>query len=147
MTHFRDAMPNVVTLPQHFKEHGYFVQGIGKIFHPGYDDPRSRSTPWQSPNAPAYARAWSAEVLDEDTKKKSKDGPAFESAAVADDFYKDAYASPTIRSLASSGHVAMRSMGWILGFSRKTSGMISLRSLVITIAASTSCVTSTRFCR
>jgi len=104
VTHFRDAMPDAVTLPQHFKDHGYFVQGIGKIFHPGYDDPRSWSTPWQTPNAPTYARPRSAELLDEDARRKSKDGPAFESAAVADDFYKDgkvaALAVETLRSLA-----------------------------------------------
>jgi len=34
-THFREAMPSVVTLPQHFKQHGYHTQSIGKIFHGG----------------------------------------------------------------------------------------------------------------
>lgn len=32
-THFRNTMPEVVTLPQHFKNNGYFTQNIGKIFH------------------------------------------------------------------------------------------------------------------
>ncbi|MFL2927936.1 MAG: sulfatase-like hydrolase/transferase [Opitutales bacterium] len=32
-THLRDAIPNVVTIPQHFKENGYNSHGIGKIFH------------------------------------------------------------------------------------------------------------------
>jgi len=32
-THFRSAVPEVVTLPQYFKQHGYFTQNIGKIFH------------------------------------------------------------------------------------------------------------------
>ncbi len=32
-THFRDKDPNVITLPQWFKQHGYFTQNIGKIFH------------------------------------------------------------------------------------------------------------------
>ena len=30
---FRKIVPDVVTLPQHFKNHGYFTQSIGKIFH------------------------------------------------------------------------------------------------------------------
>ena len=30
---FRGIVPDVVTLPQHFKNHGYFTQSIGKIFH------------------------------------------------------------------------------------------------------------------
>lgn len=32
-THFRDTTPDAVTLPQHFKNNGYFTQNIGKIFH------------------------------------------------------------------------------------------------------------------
>ncbi len=30
---FRKFVPDVVTLPQHFKNHGYFTQSFGKIFH------------------------------------------------------------------------------------------------------------------
>ncbi|MSV28519.1 MAG: DUF4976 domain-containing protein [Bryobacterales bacterium] len=88
VTHFRDAIPNVVTLPQHFRQNGYFVQGMGKIFHPGYDDERSWSVPWQTPKAPSYALKSTPAVTDED-KPRQKDGPAFESADVADNFYKD----------------------------------------------------------
>ncbi len=91
VTHFRDAQPNLVTLPQHFKQNGYFVQGVGKIYHPGFDDPRSWSTPWQTCEAPTYAGLKTPNVADEDApkKRKQKGGPAFESADVADDFYKD----------------------------------------------------------
>jgi len=32
-THFRETVPDVVTLPQYFKQHGYFTQNVGKIFH------------------------------------------------------------------------------------------------------------------
>ncbi|MBM3852964.1 MAG: sulfatase, partial [Verrucomicrobia bacterium] len=32
-THFRETMPDSVTLPQHFKQHGYFTRNVGKIFH------------------------------------------------------------------------------------------------------------------
>src|SRR3954454_891450 len=46
VTHFRKALPDVVTLPQHFKRNGFFVQGVGKIYHGGYDDPTSWSVPW-----------------------------------------------------------------------------------------------------
>ena len=44
-THFRDTIPDVVTLPQHFKANGYHVEGMGKIFHGGLDDPASWSVP------------------------------------------------------------------------------------------------------
>src|SRR5690606_12327372 len=48
--YFRDEVPNAITLPQLFKEHGYFSGRVGKIFHmgvpgeigtSGLDDPRS----------------------------------------------------------------------------------------------------------
>lgn len=37
-THFRDTVPDVVTLGQHFKENGYYVLGMGKIYHGNLDD-------------------------------------------------------------------------------------------------------------
>ena len=55
VTSFRTALPDVVTLGQHFKNHGYFVQGMGKIYHGGFDDPATWSVPWGTPKAPVYA--------------------------------------------------------------------------------------------
>jgi iduronate 2-sulfatase len=50
-THFRENMPDVVTLPQHFMRNGYFTQNIGKIFHNFRQkiegDPASWSVPAQ----------------------------------------------------------------------------------------------------
>lgn len=84
-THFRKALPGVVTLPQCFKENGYFVQGMGKIYHGGLNDPASWSVPWTSPNMPHSA---GQQTLDPDTmerkakaqkakRRKEKRGPAF----------------------------------------------------------------------
>src|SRR5438552_12502664 len=39
--YFRDAHPDWVTLPQHFKANGYATLRAGKIFHGGIDDPES----------------------------------------------------------------------------------------------------------
>jgi arylsulfatase A-like enzyme len=55
VTNFRDALPNVVTLGQHFKNNGYFVQGMGKIYHGGLDDAATWSVPWGTPAADTYA--------------------------------------------------------------------------------------------
>lgn len=30
-THFRDAIPDIVTLPQYFKDHGNWTRSIGKV--------------------------------------------------------------------------------------------------------------------
>src|SRR5262245_5610541 len=37
-TYFREAHPDFVTLPQHFKANGYVTARTGKIFHGGIDD-------------------------------------------------------------------------------------------------------------
>jgi iduronate 2-sulfatase len=44
-THFREAVPDCVTLPQHFKAHGYHTAALGKIYHSGFEDGRSWSEP------------------------------------------------------------------------------------------------------
>lgn len=42
-------MPDVVTLPDYFKQQGYHTQAFGKIYHAGLDDPQS----WSGGAAPA----------------------------------------------------------------------------------------------
>ena len=32
-TNFRDVLPSVITLPQHFKAHGYHTQAVGRVLH------------------------------------------------------------------------------------------------------------------
>lgn len=50
-THFRTAIPDVVTLPEHFKNNDYLVEGMDKIFHGGYGmkDPQCWSNPKKNP--------------------------------------------------------------------------------------------------
>lgn len=47
-THFRDFIPDVVTLPQLFIQHGYYAHAIGKLYHGGFDDPKSWSVPHEA---------------------------------------------------------------------------------------------------
>lgn len=44
-THFRETVPDVITLPQCFKQAGYFTQAIGKVLHGNMADPPSWSVP------------------------------------------------------------------------------------------------------
>lgn len=43
--HFRDALPDAVSLPQRFKEAGYHTESFGKVLHGRQTDPASWSTP------------------------------------------------------------------------------------------------------
>ncbi|MDQ8199410.1 sulfatase [Pelagicoccus enzymogenes] len=48
-THFRDTVPEVVTLPQHFRANGYYTQNIGKIFHNWRQDLEGDPVAWSVP--------------------------------------------------------------------------------------------------
>jgi arylsulfatase A-like enzyme len=100
VTHFRTAIPNVVTLPQHFKDNGYHVRGIGKIYHGGYDDKPSWSEPWEGPKGRAFGpdgqKALAA--AKEEAKKNNADvsrvrGLPYEAPDVADDYLNDGAAA------------------------------------------------------
>jgi iduronate 2-sulfatase len=53
--HFRGELPDVVTLPQHFKNHGYVTTSLSKIWHGGLEDGRSNTIPHWVPQSPG---AW-----------------------------------------------------------------------------------------
>ncbi|MBT6770006.1 MAG: sulfatase-like hydrolase/transferase, partial [Opitutales bacterium] len=49
-THFRENRPELVTLPQLFKENGYYSQCVGKIFHNWrQDDWKGDRVSWNEP--------------------------------------------------------------------------------------------------
>ncbi len=57
----REVVPDIVTLPQHFKNHGYETRAFGKIFHiydesmlGDEDDPESWSKPTRWPEVPVW---------------------------------------------------------------------------------------------
>ena len=100
-THFRTTIPDVVTLPQHFKSSGYHAQGFGKIYHGGLDDAASWSVPHTPVPGPAYGDPETLERIVERRKQlraenlKPKQvnrrvkGPAWEAADVEDDQLPD----------------------------------------------------------
>jgi choline-sulfatase len=96
VTHFRKAVPDAVTLSQHFKDNGYFAASVGKIYHPGYDDAPS----WSVPNNYKLAGGYFDPNIKEDVadRKKQADGkeakakvrgPSFEIADCADEDLPD----------------------------------------------------------
>lgn len=112
-TYFREANPDIVTLPQHFKNNGYETVHTGKIYHkPAFADldlswsrtPAEDKMTIEKSNTPGgFAKFESQEMF-----KKSRaemiakygpdaprnglgKGPAYENADVADTFYEDGY--------------------------------------------------------
>jgi iduronate 2-sulfatase len=95
----RSKLPDVVTLPQHFKNHGYTALSLGKIYHSGIDDAPSWSEPsWQPSkprNGPAGQAARAAFLAAEKAAGRTPPplgkgaaqfaAPAFEAPDMADD--------------------------------------------------------------
>lgn len=76
-THFRLTIPDVVTLPEHFKKHGYHAQALSKIYHSGLDDPQSWSVPHWEPHARAYATPAVIEAVRKEREKRRAQGEDF----------------------------------------------------------------------
>ncbi len=77
----RDAVTDVITLPQHFKQNGYEARGFGKIFHiyaesmlGSEDDPASWSQPLRLPTVPVWGPEQNAlrEKLIEEARSSGK---------------------------------------------------------------------------
>lgn len=100
----RSHMPDIVTLPQHFKNEGWFTRSLGKIFHIGIDDPDSWSVPSWVSRVPRYGPEGQALVKAAAKKMKAEKpqdpdkaignksfyaGPAFEAPDCGDDELSD----------------------------------------------------------
>lgn len=96
-TSFRKTLPDVVTLGQQFMQHGYFVQGVGKIYHGGLNDPASWSVPWIDPDAPQYA------LPESEASVGKKNSPVDEDGADNKGTDLKSYALPPIQATNSAG--------------------------------------------
>jgi iduronate 2-sulfatase len=114
-TNFRRARPDAVTLPQHFKQHSWRTEGLGKIFHVGHgnqEDPVSWSVPHWKADVVAYALASSKApqgLTREEALFANKPaqnlprGAAYEAADVPDNTYPDgALADEAVRRLQAA---------------------------------------------
>ncbi len=99
-TPVRKAMPDVVTLPEHFKNNGYETLSIGKIYHHPDDDRQGWSAePYRAGTFPEGAwkgRGYLTKEAIAQMEKYNKAypkmqgrGPAFEAADVPDSAYPD----------------------------------------------------------
>jgi len=124
--HFlRLQKPDVITLPQHFKNHGWRSVSLGKVFHhsdrePG-DDPQSWSEPSWYHGEPH--RHWftneSQDVINRQKQAGARiaRGPPFEAADVPDDEYPDGQialkAIETLRRLKAGGEPFFLGVGFL----------------------------------
>jgi iduronate 2-sulfatase len=89
-TDWREAIPDVVTLPLHFKQNGYYVCGAGKIYHGAFP----RASDWDDyqngegkARPKAKAKAKKKDVVDD--PKDGVGGIRFKPLAVADSAIPD----------------------------------------------------------
>ncbi len=98
--HFRKAVPDAVTMPQHFIKHGYHAAGIGKVFHIGHgnvDDKLSWSVPFHPDKVIDYVLPASTEgkltreeaLFSNRSARGLPRGAAWERANVDDGAYAD----------------------------------------------------------
>jgi len=110
-TYFRDENPDIITLPQHFKNNGYETVYAGKIYHGKFTD---SALSWSRQPAldkvkfdrPKYPGGYTTKVNQEIYKKNQADirkkynsvshyalgrGPAYEAGDVEDHEYTDGY--------------------------------------------------------
>jgi iduronate 2-sulfatase len=131
-TNFRRARPDAVTLPQHFKSHGYRSEGLGKIFHVGHGN-REDASSWSVPHwkadviryalpesrAPRGLTREEALFSNQPGQRAARlpRGAAYESADVADSAYPDGQlADEAIRRLQSAAKNPQQPFFMAVGF-------------------------------
>ncbi len=126
----RTMMPDVVTLPQHFKNHGYHTASIGKIYHVEgevTDDPLAWSEPSyeHAPGKKSWYTKESEQIIRERPKvlaaaglqsdnKAARRGPPYEGADMPDDAYADT--SVADRAIETLGRVKDQPFFLAVGF-------------------------------
>jgi len=95
-TPLRKAMPEVLTLPEHFKNNGYVTISIGKIYHHPLDDKQGWSKSpyrskgnWQGRGYLTEKAIQESKLLARQQNETKGRGPAYEAADVEDKDYPD----------------------------------------------------------
>ncbi|MFM9025745.1 MAG: sulfatase [Planctomycetaceae bacterium] len=111
----RDGNPDVVTLPEHFRAHGYETRSYGKIFHVtngNHDDPQSWSEPPWPPRKPKPVAPTNGQLVDE-TADHSQEDP-WAAPDVADEELADG--TIAARAVAALGALRDRPFFLAVGF-------------------------------
>jgi arylsulfatase A-like enzyme/N-acetylneuraminic acid mutarotase len=111
-SHFRKTAPDVVSLPEHFKLHGYVTQGIGKIYH---DPAEMQDAPSWSLPATLNVVAKQADYQSPENQAPDKPGrkmAATEAADAPDDAYPDGKAAAA--AVAALGELKTRGRPFFL---------------------------------
>ncbi len=91
VTHFRKTQPDIVTLPERFKQEGYFTQNLGKIFHNYRQKIRNDQQSWSVPSKyawGAHSDDWYIEGEPFEMHQIAK-GPSVQKVDVPDEAYLD----------------------------------------------------------
>lgn len=124
--HFRRAVPDAVTLPQYFMQHGYHTAGVGKVFHIGHgniNDKHSWSVAFHPEKVIDYVLPDSTDGLTREEALFSNQsgkglarGAAWENADVEDAAYSDgriaAEGIKRLREYHTSGQAFFLALGF-----------------------------------
>ena len=120
-THFRTVVPEVVTLSEHFMQHGYHAEFWGKIYHAALLDSASWSVgggnqdrriepQWPQENWRAYALDTSNAIADQ---YENRGGLPYEIADVPDTAYPDGVVAE--RAMSTLRELSQRDQPFFLG--------------------------------
>ena len=104
---FRVDHPDIVALPQLFKDHGWHTRGFGKILHNGQDDPASWSEPHFEPEPLHYAAPENLgkHPIINRVVAENRVNPLIEAADVEDEAYEDGLTARAVRmAIRESAH-------------------------------------------
>ncbi len=132
-TYFRKTVPDVITLPQQFWNHGYETVYIGKIYHGNFRDEEhswSRKATFPKRRYPPPVHGYQLKENQEIIRRRTEEvrrkygapmwgliqGPAWEAADVPDDAYEDGRSTEaalaTLRELRAAGKPFFLAVGF-----------------------------------